>query len=196
MTATTLLEALALATRAVGPHADTAVPGSDDPLRLDLPTLGAVSDDAPTPAAVRVFASLYLAAELEQAGVVPIAELLAEQRDTLNLTSYAAAAKLDDFATRELHWYDRAGRVQLYARLFGVGPGATNDTGSLTNRDFISLLGSLCRALTAYAQVSVAAKVIRVDVDSFIAAITSPVRMSSRVAAGLTAIPSWSWSCS
>jgi len=50
---------------------------------------------------VRVFASLYLAAELEQAGVVPIAELLAEQRDTLNLTSYQAAAKLDDFATRE-----------------------------------------------------------------------------------------------
>src|SRR5262249_10988885 len=105
----------------------------------------------------RVFASLYLAAELEQAGVVPIAELLSDQRDTLNLTSYEAAAKLDDFASRELHWYDRAGRVQLYARLFGLGPGATNDTGTLTNREFVPAFASLCRALTAYARMPLGA---------------------------------------
>jgi hypothetical protein len=154
MAGTTLLEALALGAAAVVPESTDGLAGGDDPLRLDLPSLGPGSGEAPSPAMLRVFGSLYLAAELEQAGVVPIAELLADQRDTLNLTSYEAAAKLDDFATRELHWYDSAGRVQLYARLFGVGPGATNDGGTLVNRDFVPLLASFCRALAAYAQLS------------------------------------------
>jgi hypothetical protein len=44
--------------------------------------------------------------------------------------------------------------VQLNARLFGIGPGATNDTGTLANRDFGSLLASFCRALAVFAQVS------------------------------------------
>jgi hypothetical protein len=136
MSGTTLLHALVLAADAVAPHAAAGVPAGHDPLRLDLPVLGPASGDAPTPAMVRVFGSLYLAAELEQAGIVPIAELLADQRETFNLTSYDAAAKLDGFATREHQWYDRAGRVQLYARLFGIGPSATNDTGTLTNREF------------------------------------------------------------
>jgi hypothetical protein len=173
MTGTTLLEALALATHAVGPHADAAVPGGDDPLRLDLPALGPGSGEAPTPAAVRVFGSMYLAAELEQAGVVPIAELLAAQRDTFNLTSYTAAAKLDDFATRQHQWYDRAGRVQLYARLFGLGPGATNDTGALTNREFGSLLASLCRALAVYARISPGA--------GLVAGLEAPVEKSAQM---------------
>jgi hypothetical protein len=160
MAGPSLLEALALAAKAVGPQSDAGVPAGSDPLRLDLPTLGPGSGEAPSAATLRVFGSLYLAAELEQAGVVPIAELLAAERDTLNLTSYEAAAKLDDFATRELHWYDRAGRVQLYARLFGLGPGATNDTGTLANREFVSLLASLCRALAVYAQVSLGAGMV------------------------------------
>jgi hypothetical protein len=151
--APTLLRGLALAADAVGPSADS-VPAGDDPLRLDLPTLGPGSGDLPSAATVRVFASLYLAAELEQAGVVPIAELLAEQRDTLNLTSYAAAAKLDDFATRAHHWYDRPGRTQLYARLFGIGAGATNEAGALVNREFMSLFAGLCRALARFAEIS------------------------------------------
>lgn len=149
MAGATLLRALALAAEAVDPHAAGTVPAGADPLRLDLPTLGPASGETPSAATLRVFGSLYLAAELEQAGVVPIAELLADQRDSLNLTSYDAAAKLDDFATRERGWYDRAGRVALYARLFGVGPGATNDAGALVNRDFASLLASLCHALTS-----------------------------------------------
>jgi hypothetical protein len=154
MTGATLSGALALAAHAVGPHADAAVPGGDDPLRLDLPSFGSSPGDLPSPAAVRVFASLYLASELEQAGVVAIAELLASERDSLNLTSYGAAARLDAFSTSEHQWYDRAARVQLYARLFGTGPGATNDAGSLANREFVSLLASLCRALATYARLS------------------------------------------
>lgn len=154
MARTTLLEALALATDAVAPHRVAGVPAQDDPLGLNLPTLGPGSGEAPSAGTLRVFGTLYLAAELEQAGVVPIAELLATERDSLNLTSFEAAARLDDFATRRLQWYDRAGRVQLYARLFGIGPGATNDAGSLANRDFVNLLASLCRALAGYAQLS------------------------------------------
>jgi hypothetical protein len=151
----TLLQALALAAKAVGPAA-TGVPAGDDPLRLDLPTLGPGSGELPDAATVRVFASLYLAAELEQAGVVPIAELLAQERDTLDLASYAAAAKLDDFATREHQWYDRSRRVQVYARLFGIGPGATNDAGSLVNREFVPLFASLCRSLARFTEVGAA----------------------------------------
>jgi len=146
----TLLAGLALAANAMGAGAN-GVPAGDDPLRLDLPALQPAPADLPSASTVNVFAALYLAAELEQAGVVPIAELLAEQRYTLNIESYETAAKLEDFATREHQWYDRAGRVQIYARLFGIGPAATNDTGALTNREFMSLLASLCRALARYA---------------------------------------------
>jgi hypothetical protein len=157
--APTLLRGLALAAAAVGPGAD-GVPAGDDPLRLDLPTLGPGSGEVPTAATVRVFASLYLAAELEQAGVVPIAELLAEQRDTLNLTSYQAAAKLDEFATRQHQWYDRAGRAQVYARLFGIGAGATNEGGALVNREFMPLFAGLCRALARFAEISAGARAV------------------------------------
>jgi hypothetical protein len=100
---------------------------------------------------VRLLGSLYLAAELEQAGVVAIAELLSQQRDTLNLSSYEAAAKLDDFDTRSHLWYDRPSRLQLYARLFGIGSNATNDAGTLANRDFVSRLAALCHAFVSYA---------------------------------------------
>lgn len=145
----TLLAGLALAAEAVGPGAD-GVPAHDDPLRLDLPALQPSPTDFPPPATVRVFAALYLAAELEQAGVVPIAELLAEQRYSFDVASYQAAGKLEDFASRRHDWYDRAGRIQVYARLFGIGPGATNDAGSLVNREFVPLLATLCGALARY----------------------------------------------
>jgi hypothetical protein len=146
----TLLRGLALAADATGPHLGGA-PAGDDPLRLDLPTLTPGTSELPNASTVRLFGSLYLAAELEQAGVVPIAELLVEQRDTLNLTSYEAAAKLDDFATRQHQWYDRAGRTQVYARLFGIGAGATNDGGAVVNREFVPLFAGLCKALAQYA---------------------------------------------
>jgi hypothetical protein len=146
----TLLRGLALAADAVGPAA-VDVPAADDPLRLDLPALHSGPSDYPSAATVRVFGALYLAGELEQAGVVPIAELLADERYSLNLASYEAAARLDDFATRRHQWYDRDGRVQIYARLFGIGPAAMNDAGALVNREFVPLLAGLCRAVAKYA---------------------------------------------
>jgi hypothetical protein len=145
----TLLSGLALAAEAVGPGTND-VTAADDPLRLDLPALGPSAGELPSSSTVRVLAGLYLASELEQAGVVPIAELLAEQRYTLNLSSYESAAKLEDFATRMRAWYDRAGRIQIYARLFGSGPAATNDAGVLVNREFVPQLAALCHALARY----------------------------------------------
>jgi len=145
----TLLAGLSLAAHVVGPGARGA-PEGEDPLRLDLPTLGPGSRDAPNAATVRLLGSLYLAAELEQAGVVAIAELLTQQRDTLNLNSYGAAGKLDDFDVRSHAWYGRPSRLALYARLFGIGPNATNDAGTLANREFDSLLAALCHALVSY----------------------------------------------
>ena len=144
----TLGAALALAEQVVARGAD--VPGVDDPLRLDLPNLVRDAGALPSADAVRILASLYFAAELEQAGVVPIAELLAGQRDSLDLHSYASAARLDEFASHEHGWYDQAGRAGLYARLFGMGPSATNEAGALVNREFQSLLASLCNALAQY----------------------------------------------
>jgi hypothetical protein len=166
----TLLAGLALAADAVGPSAD-GIPAADDPLGLDLPALQPSLSDLPSAATVGVFGALYLAAELEQAGVVPIAELLAEERYTLNLASYEAAAKLEDFAMRGREWYDRAGRLQIYARLFGIGAAATNDGGALVNREFVPLLASLCRALARYADVSQ---------SGYVGGLEATVRMSAQ----------------
>jgi len=131
-------------------------PAGDDPLRLDLPTPRAgIGGSHRTPAAVRVFASMYLAAELEQAGVVPIAELLSAQRDTVNLTSPTRRHRSSTPSPRaSTNGKTAPGRVQLYARLFGIGPGATNDTGALTTVSSSRCSLSLCRALAVYARIS------------------------------------------
>jgi len=140
---TTLQRGLAIAAGAVAAQVDGGA--ADDSLHLDLPQLVAATPIRDT-AMAKTLASLYLAAEMEQAGVVPIAELLASNRDTLQLTSFEAASKLDDFATRGHEWYDRNGRTALYAHLFGTGPAAT--TGPSVNREFQSRLADLCHALT------------------------------------------------
>jgi hypothetical protein len=145
----TLGSALALAEAVV--DAGVNVPVADDPLRLDLPSLVRDSSALPSPDVVRLLGTLYFAAELEQAGVVPIVELLAAEKDTLDLRSYESAARLDRFASSEHGWYDHTGRASLYARLFGLGPAATNEAGTLVNREFQSLLASLCHALARYA---------------------------------------------
>lgn len=146
----TLHAGLALAARAVA-AADGSIPAASDPLRLDLPSIGAGGGTIPSAATLRVFASLYLGSELEQAGVVAIAELLVQERYGLPLTDIAGASKLETFATNEHQWYPQATRTQLYARLFGSGPAATNDAGTMVNREFVGLLGTLCRAVVAFA---------------------------------------------
>jgi hypothetical protein len=118
----------------------------DDPLRLEIPpVIGA--DRPPPPEAVRALGALYLHSELEQAGVVPVAELLAAERVSLDVRSVEAAARLDRFARRSTEWYDRAQRAVLFARLFGVGQAAGAEGGADVNHEFPERMAALCREL-------------------------------------------------
>jgi hypothetical protein len=127
----------------------------DDPLRLEIPPV-AGSDRPPPPEAVRGLAALYLHAELEQAGVVPVAELLAAERLSIDVRSVEAAARLDRFARRSAEWYGREQRAVLFARLFGDGPGAGAGAGphggADVNREFGERLAALCHELDTAAQ--------------------------------------------
>lgn len=120
-----------------------------DPLRLNMPTIGGVGDGGtPAPASLDVFGALYLQAEMEQAGVIPVAEALAEQRATMPINSDEAAGRLEKFAANMRgHWHDRAYRSQIFARAFGIGDGAASDQGPLVNHDFGRILAALCNAL-------------------------------------------------
>jgi hypothetical protein len=122
----------------------------EDPLRLNLPPLLTAAGQAPDAATLRVMAALYFQAELEQAGVIPVAESLAAARRTLEVRSASVSHKLEDFATRSRkQWYDRQSRSVTFARLFGAGM-AANLQDSAVNRDFQQRLAALCFALTNY----------------------------------------------
>src|SRR5439155_17658901 len=126
---------LALASVAFRPAVDRRF--QPDPLRLHLPPLGFTGGSAlPDPAALRIMAAMYLYAELEEAAVIPVAEVLTANRDTLPARSDAALQKLETFWGKSPQWYDRAHRTSLFARRFGTGTAASNDQGTLVNRDF------------------------------------------------------------
>jgi hypothetical protein len=119
----------------------------EDPLRLDLPPMLTAAGQAPDAATLRVMATLYFQAELEQAGVIVVAELLAAARLTLGARGERVSRKLDEFAERGRHqWYDRQSRSLTFARLFGLGA-AADPHGSSVNRDFQQRFATLCLAL-------------------------------------------------
>ena len=141
-------ESLALAAVTLRPRVD--VRAQPDPLRLDLPPVGFAGRTAlPDASTLRVQAALYLYAELEEAAVVAVAEVLAVNRTSLPVRSAAAAGKLEAFSRNMPRWYDRAQRASLFARLFGGGAAASNDQGALINRDFQRALAAFCLALFA-----------------------------------------------
>jgi hypothetical protein len=121
-----------------------------DPLQIDLPPV--LKGSLPSPQAVGVMGNLYLMAELEQAGLVPAVEALVDARLSLPLHGVHGAAKLEDFHIRSRNWYDRDHRNLLYARLFGIGPSATNEAGATVNRTFEQSLALLCVAIQRYAR--------------------------------------------
>lgn len=123
---------------------------ANDPLKLNLPPLAGpgANVNAPDAAALRVLAALYLQAELEQAGVIPVAEVLAQSRYSLRLTDVATARKLDEFAQLSRDWLDRNQRNQVFARAFGLGAGAETAEGRLINRSFQQRFAAFCSALT------------------------------------------------
>jgi hypothetical protein len=108
-------------------------PINDSKSGLDVHALGA-------------FSTLYLQAELEQAGVIPAAESVVDARASLDIPSVRGAEKLEHFAQDERNWYDRQSRSLLFARLFGVGSAATID-GAGVNHAFEQLLATLCAAI-------------------------------------------------
>jgi hypothetical protein len=138
---------LALAASAAAPeHVVRAVSGAD-PLRLDLPPVPGVQS---SPEALRAMSALYLAARLEEAGVVQAAEFLVRERATLRV-SVGLAAKLEEMARLEPHGYRPDQRLMLYARLFGIGP-AAGASGAAGGSRFESQLAALCSALAEHAR--------------------------------------------
>jgi hypothetical protein len=143
-------ESVALA--AVSLRPPMPLPVHPDPLRLNMPPMGYPGTGSqPNSAALRVLGALYLYAETEQAGVIPVAEVMAANRATMPIQSPASAGKLESFSRAMQNWYDRPHRNTLFARLFGLGEGATNEQGVLVNRDFERVFASFCLAVVSYA---------------------------------------------
>ena len=116
-----------------------------DPLRLDLSPLKAGSRDATiTTSAMRALAALYLQANLEDAGVLVVAELLGQSRAQLRLVDRAGAEKLEPFTHPPAEAFNRPQRESVFARVFGLG-GASEQTAG--NHEFEQLLATLCVAL-------------------------------------------------
>ncbi|WP_157650549.1 hypothetical protein [Burkholderia ubonensis] len=119
-----------------------------DPFHLDLPALhGSGQLHELNPATLRAIASLYLEAELEQAGVILAAELLAQSRNDLPLRSVAAARKLQSFADDSRQQLSRDDRDRLFVRLFGIGHGSADAPPGLANHVFERLMLGVCDAL-------------------------------------------------
>jgi hypothetical protein len=139
-----LRESLAAARASLAPP--PARSAAFDPLLIDLPPLG--TGFAPSAAGLRHFSALYLQAELEQTGIVPVVELLAHEWSSLDVRSATSAQRLEDFSRRSGDWLDRDARDRLFARVFGLGRLAAEDGG--VNRDFENRFAAMCLAIVRY----------------------------------------------
>src|SRR5689334_25449416 len=103
-------ESLAVAAAALRPV--TMLPPVKDPLRLNMPPLGYPGTGSqPDAASLRVLGALYLYAETEQAGMIPVSEVIVLNRATLPIQDVQAAGKLEVFAQKMPKWYDRQHRA-------------------------------------------------------------------------------------
>jgi hypothetical protein len=122
---------------------------AEDPFRLELPVIG-TDDSADIDArTMESLGGFYLIAQLEQTGMLRVAELLIATRFELAIRSAPAAELLDRLAVEAHEWYPAEARDQLYARVFGLGPATSRNTPA--NREFAQLLVALCSAVTAWA---------------------------------------------
>jgi hypothetical protein len=129
-----LAAAMALADRGLGQGLSSTLAVTNDPLRIDLPPVLRTSDiSAET---VRGLGSMYLQAELEQAGIAYAADLLAEQRLQLSIRSTPLAQLLEDYARRKREWLNRDERLRLFGRVFGIGTSTGPQAGAAVNNDF------------------------------------------------------------
>lgn len=117
----------------------------DDPFRLELPPTswgGRISA-----ATMELLGGLYLVAEVEQTGLLRVAELLVEDRMALDLRSIEAAERLEAAAAEAHEWFRAEDRDLLFARVFGVGRAATTD---IANQRFPALLLDLVSAIDTW----------------------------------------------
>jgi hypothetical protein len=142
-----LLHDLALALHATPPAHVAVGLGDTDPLRLDLPALPGLRA---APEALQALGALYLAARLEEMGVLRAAEWLVAERAVLRVP-VTTAAKLEDAARRRTESIAREQRALLFARLFGLGSGVGVDQAGANTR-FEPLLAALCSALVTCGQ--------------------------------------------
>jgi hypothetical protein len=92
-------------------------------LDLSLPALPA-NGTAPalSEAQIRAYAALYYYGELETTGLMEIAELLAEERDTLGIRDAALYRALDTlWSAMRSEWYPTERRQMIFARMLGLG---------------------------------------------------------------------------
>src|SRR4051794_9584647 len=108
----TLHEDLTLAAAAAAPPDVAAALAGGDPLRLDLPPVPGLQQ---APVALRALSALYLAARLEETGVLQLADLLVDERATLRVPA-TTGAKLEDMARPPRGAYPREQRPRLYPR--------------------------------------------------------------------------------
>jgi len=137
-----LLHDLALALAAAPPPHVAGALADADPLRLDLPALPGLRA---APEALNALGALYLAARLEEMGVLRTAEWLVGERAVLRVPA-TTAAKLESLARRRTESIPREQRALLFARLFGLGSGVAADQAGANTR-FEPLLAALCSAL-------------------------------------------------
>jgi len=142
MPASAVLEPdLALAAAAAPSRRAVLALAGADPLRLDLPPLPGMRV---APEALRTLSALYLAARLEDAGVLVVAEALVRQRAILRVP-VATAGRLEELARQQQQFVPAAQRAALFARLFGTGAAADGDPSG--GARFEPRLAALCSAL-------------------------------------------------
>ena len=112
-----LEDSIALAATALRPL--PGKPSPPDSLRLQLPPVG-MGGPLPDAAILRVMAALYLYAEHEQAGLIPVAEVLVASRDSLAIQDVGTAGKMETFFQRSRQWYDRNERKLLFGQTAAV----------------------------------------------------------------------------
>lgn len=117
-----------------------AAAAADDGLRLDLPPLGLPARPTVTAQGAAAWGALYLHAELERAGVLPVVETVVEMRHSLSLRQPASAQRLENFARGSAQQHTRSQRADIYARLFGIGEGARADRRHPSRIDFMQRL--------------------------------------------------------
>jgi hypothetical protein len=134
------------------PQLTLAFNSDDDPLAINLPPLGGGNGSpAIDRETMEVMAALYFQSELEQAGVIPVAEVLTEARFQLQLRDPDAAQRIEMFAQQmQREFYPRRLREQLFARTFGTGAGASTEAGMTVNREFETRFAQLCVSLERY----------------------------------------------